>query len=181
MICPNGTVLKRPSDAQAAICLGITPELDPATIYDVAIVGAGPAGLAAAVYAGSEGLSVLVLDQRAFGGQAGASSRIENYLGFPTGISGMALAGRAFNQALKFGVKVAIPIEVTRLDSGGTNHGGNLLRLELSTGDSVRSRTVIIAWRALPPTAIPNLTDFEGAGVSYWATAVEATLCEGKA
>ena len=91
------------------------------------------------------------------------------------------LAGRAFNQALKFGVKVAIPIEVTRLDCGGTNHGGNLLRLELSTGDSVRSRTVIIAWRALPPTAIPNLTDFEGAGVSYWATAVEATLCEGKA
>jgi thioredoxin reductase (NADPH) len=88
----------------------------------VAVVGAGPAGLAAVVYAGSEGLSVLVLDQRAFGGQAGASARIENYLGFPTGISGMALAGRAFNQALKFGVEIAIPIEVARLDCGEQEH-----------------------------------------------------------
>ncbi len=113
MLCPNGTVLRRPSDAEAGACLGITPDLDPDLIYDVAIVGAGPAGLAAAVYAGSEGLSVIVLDSRAFGGQAGASSRIENYLGFPTGISGMALAGRAFNQALKFGVEVAIPLQVS--------------------------------------------------------------------
>src|SRR5262249_20849885 len=119
MICPNGTVLKRPSDAEAAACLGITAELDPDSIYDVAIVGAGPAGLATAVYAGSEGLSVIALDQRAFGGQAGASARIENYLGFPTGISGMGLAGRAFSQALKFGVKIAIPVEVNRLDCGG--------------------------------------------------------------
>ena len=103
MICPNGTVLKRPTDAEAAACLGITPDLDPQLTYDVAVVGAGPAGLATAVYAASEGLSVLVLDQRAVGGQAGASARIENYLGFPTGISGLALAGRAFNQALKFG------------------------------------------------------------------------------
>jgi len=93
LLCPDGSVLKRPSDAEAGMCLGITPELNPDAIYDVAIVGAGPAGLAAAVYAGSEGLSVIVLDQRAFGGQAGASARIENYLGFPTGISGMALAG----------------------------------------------------------------------------------------
>ena len=180
MICPNGTVLKRPSDAEAAACLGITPELDPDTIYDVAIVGAGPAGLAAAVYAGSEGLSVLVLDQRAFGGQAGASARIENYLGFPTGISGMALAGRAFNQALKFGVKIAIPLEVSRLDCGDKN-GKNLLRLELSTGDAVRARTVVIATgvRYRRP-AVPNLADFEGTGVSYWATAVEAKLCEGE-
>jgi len=90
MICPNGAVLKRPSDAEAAMCLGITPELDPKMIYDVAVVGAGPAGLAAAVYGASEGLSMIVLDQRAFGGQAGASARIENYLGFPTGISGQA-------------------------------------------------------------------------------------------
>ena len=116
MVCPNGTVLKRPTDAEAGVILGITPELDPEMVFDVAVVGAGPAGLAAAVYGASEGLSVLVLDQRAFGGQAGASARIENYLGFPTGISGMALAGRAFNQALKFGAEIAIPLEVARLD-----------------------------------------------------------------
>jgi thioredoxin reductase (NADPH) len=94
MVCPSGTVLKRPTDAEAGVCLGMTPELDPETVYDVAVVGAGPAGLAAAVYAASEGLSVLAVDERAFGGQAGASARIENYLGFPTGISGMALAWR---------------------------------------------------------------------------------------
>ena len=116
MVCPDGTVLRRPTDAEAGVCLGITPDLDPETVYDVAVVGAGPAGLATAVYAASEGLSVLVLDQRAFGGQAGASARIENYLGFPTGISGMALAGRAFNQALKFGAEIAISLEVARLD-----------------------------------------------------------------
>ena len=91
LVCPNGKLLKRPTDAEAGVYLGITPELDPERIYDVAIVGAGPAGLAAAVYAASEGLSVLVLDQRAFGGQAGASARIENYFGFPTGIAGMKL------------------------------------------------------------------------------------------
>ncbi|MEI8152628.1 MAG: FAD-dependent oxidoreductase, partial [Hyphomicrobiales bacterium] len=93
MVCPNGTVLKRPSNAEAGVCLGITPEIDTTRVYDVIVVGAGPAGLAAAVYAASEGLSVLVFDQRSFGGQAGASARIENYLGFPTGISGGALAG----------------------------------------------------------------------------------------
>src|SRR6185312_12100300 len=102
MVCPNGTVLRRPSNAEAAACLGLTIALDAEKVYDVAVVGAGPAGLATAVYAASEGLSVLVLDQRAMGGQAGASARIENYLGFPTGISGQALAGRAWNQALKF-------------------------------------------------------------------------------
>jgi thioredoxin reductase (NADPH) len=182
MICPNGKLLKRPGDVEAAACLGITPVLDAETVYDVAIVGAGPAGLATAVYAGSEGLSVLVLDQRAFGGQAGASARIENYLGFPTGISGMGLAGRAFNQALKFGVKIAIPVEVTRLDCGSKNGGGtNLLRLELSNGDTVRAKTVVIATGVhYRRPAIPNLADFEGAGVSYWATAVEAKLCEGE-
>jgi thioredoxin reductase (NADPH) len=182
MLCPSGTMLKRPSDGEAAACLGITPELDPDSIYDVAIVGAGPAGLASAVYAGSEGLSVIVLDQRAFGGQAGASARIENYLGFPTGISGMGLAGRAFSQALKFGVKIAIPIEVNRLDCGGSDNGGeNILRLELSSGDILRARTVVIATGVqYRRPAIPNLADFEGAGVSYWATAVEAKLCEGE-
>ena len=109
MFCPNGQVLRCPTDAEAGACLGITPELDAEKLYDVAVVGAGPAGLATAVYAASEGLSVLVLDARAFGGQAGASARIENYFGFPTGINGMKLTARAFNQALKFGAKVAIP------------------------------------------------------------------------
>jgi thioredoxin reductase (NADPH) len=178
LVCSNGTVLKRPTDSEAGICLGITPELDPQIVYDVAVVGAGPAGLATAVYAGSEGLSVIVLDQRAFGGQAGASMRIENYLGFPTGISGMALAGRAFNQALKFGVEIAIPLEVARLDCG--NSGGPL-RLELNNGGMVRARTVVVASGARyrrPP--IPNLSIFEGAGISYWASPVEAKLCEGE-
>ena len=182
MVCPNGTVLKRPTDAEAGIILGITPELDPNTIFDVAVVGAGPAGLAAAVYGASEGLSVLVLDQRAFGGQAGASARIENYLGFPTGISGMALAGRAFNQALKFGAEIAIPLEVARLDCGTPDQkGGEPMRLELTNGSAVRARTVVVATGARyrrPP--IPNLSTFEGRGISYWASPVEAKLCEGE-
>ena len=182
MVCPNGTVLKRPTDAEAGIILGITPELDPKTIFDVAIVGAGPAGLAAAVYGASEGLSVIVLDQRAFGGQAGASARIENYLGFPTGISGMALAGRAFNQALKFGAEIAIPLEVARLDCGTPDQeGGEPMRLELTNSSTVRARTVVVATGARyrrPP--IPNLSTFEGRGISYWASPVEAKLCEGE-
>jgi thioredoxin reductase (NADPH) len=182
MICPNGTVLKRPTDAEAGVCLGITPDLDPQLTYDVAVVGAGPAGLATAVYAASEGLSVLVLDQRAFGGQAGASARIENYLGFPTGISGMALAGRAFNQALKFGAEIAIPLEVARLDCGGpARHPGDPLRLELSDGRTMRARTVVVASGArYRRPEIPNLATFEGARVSYWASPVEAKLCEGE-
>jgi thioredoxin reductase (NADPH) len=176
MVCPNGTILKRPTDAEAGAILGITPELDPEKIYDVAIVGAGPAGLAAAVYAGSEGLSVLVLDQRAFGGQAGASARIENYLGFPTGISGMGLAGRAFNQALKFGVEIAIPLEVARLDCDDEP-----MRLELTNDGMVRARTVVVATGArYRQPAIPNLSTFEGRGVSFWASPVEAKLCEGE-
>ena len=182
MVCPNGTVLKRPTDAEAGIILGITPELDPNTVFDVAVVGAGPAGLAAAVYGASEGLSVLVLDQRAFGGQAGASARIENYLGFPTGISGMALAGRAFNQALKFGAEIAIPLEVARLDCGTPDQkGADPTRLELTNGSAVRARTVVVATGARyrrPP--IPNLSTFEGRGISYWASPVEAKLCEGE-
>ena len=180
MLCPNGTLLKRPTDAEAGICLGLTPDLDPAKIYDVAVVGAGPAGLATAVYAGSEGLSVIVLDQKSFGGQAGASARIENYLGFPTGISGMALAGRAFNQALKFGVEIAIPLEVSKLDCGD-GRKGDPFTLELTDGGQVRAKTVVIASGARyrrPPIA--NLSMFEGAGISYWASPVEAKLCEGE-
>ncbi len=183
MICPNGTLLKRPTDAEAGLCLGITPELDPEKLYDVAVVGAGPAGLATAVYAASEGLSVLVLDQRAFGGQAGASARIENYLGFPTGISGLALTARAFNQAQKFGAEIAIPLEVARLDCSGP---------ETASGRSAAARAH--QWRrgarahrgrsrrarAIAGSTYPNLADFEGAGVSYWASPVEAKLCEGE-
>src|SRR5215472_7065197 len=146
LVCPSGSLLKRPTDAEAGACLGITPRLDAEKVYDVDVVGAGPAGLAAAVYAGSEGLSVLVLDQRAFGGQAGASARIENYLGFPTGISGMALAGRAFNQAQKFGAELAIPIHVARLDCGESEwNPSDTIRLELTDNGTVRARTVVIA------------------------------------
>ena len=117
MLCPDGQLLRNPSEIELARCIRLVGPIDPDRVYDVAIVGAGPAGLAAAVYAGSEGLSVLVLDCRAFGGQAGASARIENYLGFPTGISGMALMARAYNQAQKFGVEMAIPDEVIGLDA----------------------------------------------------------------
>jgi thioredoxin reductase (NADPH) len=176
MICPNGNLLKQPSNAEAGICLGITPQLDASQVYDIAVVGAGPAGLATAVYAASEGLSVLVLDQRAFGGQAGASARIENYLGFPTGISGQALAGRAFNQAQKFGAKMAIPLEVARLDC----RQGELSRLELTTGAVIQARYVVVAsgvrYRQLP---VADIERFEGSGVSYWASPIEAKICSG--
>ncbi|QWW66253.1 FAD-dependent oxidoreductase [Rhizobium sp. WYJ-E13] len=180
MVCPNGTVLKHPTDAEAACCLGIMPELDPAAVYDVAIVGAGPSGLAAAVYAASEGLSVIVIDARSIGGQAGSSSRIENYLGFPTGISGQALAGRAFNQALKFGAEIALPLEVNELipaPSGRRRTDPMVLRVE---GDrTVKARTVVIASGAsYRRPDIPDITRFEGAGISYWASAIEAKLCE---
>ena len=179
MICPNGAVLKRPSDAEAAMSLGITPDLDPNTVYDVAVVGAGPAGLAAAVYAASEGLSVIVLDQRSIGGQAGASARIENYLGFPTGISGQALAGRAFTQAQKFGAEIAIPLEVARLDCDGGL--GRPFRLEIVAGNGVQARTVVVASGArYRRPDIFNLSEFDGAGVSYWASPIEAKLCEGE-
>ncbi len=180
MLCPTGTVLKRPTNAEAAVCLGMVPEIDPDKVYDVAVVGAGPAGLAAAVYAASEGLSVLALDERAFGGQAGESSRIENYLGFPTGITGMALAGRAFNQALKFGVEIAIPLEVARLDCGETVQSGPM-RLDFTNGGAARARTIVIASGArYRKPAISNLDTFEGRGISYWASPVEAKLCEGE-
>ena len=119
MVCVNGTVLRNPSEGQLARCIGLLRAIDPERSIDVAIIGAGPAGLATAVYAASEGLSMMVTDCRAFGGQAGASSRIENYLGFPTGITGLALMARAYNQAQKFGAEIAIPEEVVALERRG--------------------------------------------------------------
>ncbi|MBS7541045.1 FAD-dependent oxidoreductase [Ancylobacter lacus] len=179
LICPTGRVLKRPGLAEAATCLGMLPTLDPARVYDVAVVGAGPAGLATAVYAASEGLAVLVLDRHAIGGQAGASARIENYLGFPTGISGQALAGRAYNQAQKFGAELAIPLAAMRLEAEETD--GAPQRLRLSDGTSVQARTVVVATGArYRRPDIPNLADFEGSGIAYWASPVEARLCAGE-
>ncbi|WP_226016634.1 FAD-dependent oxidoreductase [Novosphingobium sp. FKTRR1] len=176
VVCPTGPVLRRPSNAELAACLGTIPTLDPATIYDVAVVGAGPSGLATAVYAASEGLSVIVLDAQAIGGQAGASARIENYLGFPTGISGQALAGRAFNQALKFGAEIAIPIRVESLDCSGPE-----LALDLAGGHRLRARSVVIATGArYRRPEVPGLAAFEGAGISYWASPIEARLCVGE-
>src|SRR6476646_955470 len=122
-VCADGTILKCPSEAELARQLGMLRIDHPDRIYDVAVVGAGPAGLATAVYAASEGLSVIVFDTRAYGGQAGASARIENYLGFPAGISGQALTGRAYIQAQKFGARVMIPTEVVRLDPMATPLG----------------------------------------------------------
>jgi thioredoxin reductase (NADPH) len=181
LLCPNGTILKQPTNGEAALCLGITPDLDPAKVYDVAVVGAGPAGLATAVYAASEGLSVLVLDQRAAGGQAGASARIENYLGFPTGISGRALAGRALNQAQKFGAEIALPLEVQTLDCNALEGPDGRLHMTLTNGAVVQSRAVVVASGArYRHPDIANLDVFESNGVSYWASATEAKLCEGE-
>jgi thioredoxin reductase (NADPH) len=181
MVCPNGTVLRNPSDIEAALCLGMTPELRSDVIYDVAIVGAGPAGLAAAVYAASEGLSVIVLDERSVGGQAGASARIENYLGFPTGISGQALAGRAFNQALKFGAEIALPLQVLDLVPASPGLEPQFHTLKLANGGTVEALTVIVASGArYRRPDIANIEMFEGAGVSYWASSIEAKLCEGE-
>jgi thioredoxin reductase (NADPH) len=141
--------------------------------YNVAVVGAGPAGLSTAVYAASEGLSVIVFDARAFGGQAGASARIENYLGFPTGISGQALTGRAYVQAQKFGVRTMIPTEVVRLALNETP-----IALHLSDGGRVKTSTVVVATGAhYRRLNVPNLADFEGRGVWYWASPIEARLC----
>jgi thioredoxin reductase (NADPH) len=170
----DGSVLRNPGESDLARALGM---IGPAgkKIYDVAIVGCGPAGLATAVYAASEGLSVAVLDARAFGGQAGASARIENYLGFPTGISGQALAGRAFNQAQKFGADIMIPIGVKALDCARTDGG---FALALDGDETLRARSIVVASGArYRRPAIDNLDRFEGRGVWYWASPIEARLC----
>jgi thioredoxin reductase (NADPH) len=170
---PDGFVLRNPSLAEVARCVGLLPRIDRDAVYDVLVAGAGPAGLATAVYAASEGLSVMVLDQRAYGGPAGASARIENFLGFPTGISGRALAGRSYVQALKFGAQVAIPAQAMRLLCDQRP-----LKLELDDGTCLRARTVVLATGARyrkPP--LSELARHEGRGVYYWASRVEANLC----
>ncbi len=180
VVCPNGELLRNPSEVQLARCIGLVAPIDPNKIHDVIIVGAGPAGLAASVYAASEGLSVLVLDCRAFGGQAGASARIENYLGFPTGITGMALMGRAHSQAQKFGVEMAIPDEVGSLQRLVDADAGRFL-LTLANQESARARAVVIAsgarYRRLD---VEHLSSFEGSCVHYWASPLEGRLCAGQ-
>jgi thioredoxin reductase (NADPH) len=177
VLCPGGQLLRNPSDGELARCLGLVRPIDPDRLYDVAIVGAGPAGLATAVYAASEGFSVIVLDARAFGGQAGASARIENYLGFPTGISGMNLMARAYHQAQKFGVEMAIPNEAISL---GADAGGRFA-LGLRVGERVCARSIVLAmgvrYRRLD---IDNLSMFEASSVHYWASPLEARLCAGQ-
>ena len=179
-VCPNGTILRSPHEKTLAHSLGLLPSFLADRSYDVAIVGAGPAGLAAAVYAGSEGLSVLVLDAQAPGGQAGTSARIENYLGFPTGISGQALLGRAYTQAQKFGAVTAIPAEVMLLKAApnDASSDGRGYELELDEGQPVRAAAIVIAsgarYRKLD---LPNLSSFEGRGVYYWASPIESKLC----
>jgi thioredoxin reductase (NADPH) len=173
VFCPNGTVLRNPDEGQLASCLGLIPEFDPTHVYDVAIVGAGPAGLAAAVYAASDGLSVAVFDCRAPGGQAGTSARIENYLGFPTGITGQALAGRAFVQAQKFGAHVGIPCEVKALYCDK-----HPLVVALANVGRITAHTVVIATGAeYRRPAVEGLARFERCGIYYWATPIEARLC----
>ena len=178
VLCPGGELLRNPSDFALGRCIGLTHQLDPDRTWDLAVVGAGPAGLATAVYAASEGLSVLVLDCRSFGGQAGASQRIENYLGFPTGITGLALMARAYNQAQKFGAEMAIPDEAKLLEAAPAGSAG---RYSLAIGEDERAnaRCVVIAsgarYRRLE---VDNVDAFEGSSVHFWASPLEARLCE---
>lgn len=171
-------VLTAPSNAKLGACLGLTEILEPGRVYDVAVVGAGPAGLAAAVYAASEGLSTVVLEAEAPGGQASTSSRIENYLGFPTGVSGQTLALRAQVQAQKFGARLVLPRAVVRLDCGGRPYA-----LHLDDGTAVRARAVVIATGA-SYRKLDHLENFDrfsgGNGIHWAATAIEAAFCEGE-
>ena len=175
VVSADGSVLRNPGESELARAIGMIGGPAGTRIYDAAIVGCGPAGLATAVYAASEGLSVVVLDARAFGGQAGASARIENYLGFPTGISGQALAGRAFTQAQKFGADIMIPMSATALDCARID---GAFALKLDGGEALRARSVVVASGArYRRPEIENLEAFEGRGVWYWASPIEARLC----
>ena len=180
-VCPDGSVLRNPTEGALAKCIGMLDAAgDPNRVYDVAIAGAGPAGLSAAVYAASEGLSVIVLDARAYGGQAGASMRIENYLGFPTGISGAALAGRAYTQAQKFGATMLIPAEILALDCARSN-ASRSVELQLGDGRVVRAKSVIVATGArYRRPDCTNLKAMEGRGVWYWASPFEAKMSAGE-
>ena len=176
LICRGELVLRNPSNAEAAECFGLNAGIDEGEVYDLIVVGAGPSGLAAAVYGASEGLNVLVVESNAPGGQAGSSSRIENYLGFPTGISGQDLASRAFIQAEKFGAQIAVARAARTLQCGRSPYS-----VELDDGGTVQGRSIIVAagaqYRKLP---LSNLAQFEGVGIYYGATQVEAILCTGQ-
>jgi thioredoxin reductase (NADPH) len=173
VICNNRDVLRNPSIKELARCLGLNDSITPADVHDVVVVGAGPSGLAAAVYGASEGLDVLVIESESPGGQAGASSRIENYLGFPTGITGQELAGRAATQARKFGAKVLIANNVTKLNCERRPY-----ELSVDCGKVIRAKTVVIASGAqYNKPQIENLAKFEGQGVYYGATYIEAQVC----
>jgi thioredoxin reductase (NADPH) len=174
VVCRGGELLKNPSNADVAQCLGMNAPAADNRVHDLLIIGAGPAGLAAAVYAASEGLDVRVVDTFAPGGQAGTSSRIENYLGFPTGISGAALAGRALSQAQKFGAQLSVAWQAARLQCDHWPYS-----VEMADGPSIRSKVILIASGAqyrMPDVA--NLSRFLGRGVYYAATHLEATLCK---
>jgi thioredoxin reductase (NADPH) len=173
LICRATLVLRNPTNAEAAECFGFNAGIDEENVYDLMVVGAGPSGLAAAVYGASEGLSVLVIETNAPGGQAGSSSRIENYLGFPAGISGQELAGRAFVQAEKFGAKVAVARSALELRCKKRPYA-----VALDDGKTIKGRTVIIAAGAqYRKPDLPNLAQFEGVGIYYGATSIEAGLC----
>ena len=175
VVLPGHRALRNPALAELADALGITEDFDHASVFDLAVVGAGPAGLAAAVYGASEGLQTIVLESMAPGGQAGTSSKIENYLGFPTGISGQALAGRAQVQAQKFGARLAVSREVTGIDCDGTPYV-----LKLDDGAEIRARAIVIATGArYRKLDVEGFERFEGQGVYYAATAMEAGLCRG--
>jgi thioredoxin reductase (NADPH) len=176
LICRQKVVLRNPSNLEIADCLGFNEAIDQARLRDILIIGAGPAGLAAAVYGASEGLDVLVLESEAPGGQAGSSSKIENYLGFPTGISGQELAARALTQAEKFGTELMIAKGARRLSCERRPYA-----IEIDDGSRVPARTVIIATGArYRKLRVENLERFEGAGVYYGATPIESQLCRGE-
>jgi thioredoxin reductase (NADPH) len=182
IVTSQGGVLKNPSNRATADAIGLSPDDMNGRAFDVVVVGAGPAGLAAAVYAASEGLAVAVLDAKAPGGQAGTSSKIENYFGFPTGISGQALAGRGLLQARKFGAEVGMPIEARAMKCAGMeSNGPHRYAITLDDGGRVDARCVIIATGArYRKPALDRLEAFEGRGVYYGASFMEATICSGQ-
>ena len=176
VICHGQHVLRSPTPERIAECLGLNVPLDQAQVHDLVIVGAGPAGLAAAVYGASEGLDVLILEAKAPGGQAGSSARIENYLGFPTAISGQDLAGRAYTQAQKFGAQLLIAKPAEGLTCGHRRYA-----VQIANGPAVAARVVIVATgAAYRRLSADGLGRFEGSGVHYGATAMEANLCRGE-